>query len=52
MGEVEPADVLPALARDETAGPVLAELGIDEPAIRRALAARRAAGTSALAGNV
>jgi ATP-dependent Clp protease ATP-binding subunit ClpC len=35
--EVDPADVLLALTRDEVAGPVLAALGVDEHAIRRAL---------------
>jgi ATP-dependent Clp protease ATP-binding subunit ClpA len=37
---VQPRDVLLALTGDEEVGPVLAELGLDDPAIRRALERR------------
>jgi ATP-dependent Clp protease ATP-binding subunit ClpC len=39
--EIQPRDVLLALTRDEHAGPVLAELGVDDLAILRALERRR-----------
>jgi ATP-dependent Clp protease ATP-binding subunit ClpC len=38
---IEPTDVLIALTRDEQTGPLLAELGVDEAAVRAALGRRR-----------
>jgi ATP-dependent Clp protease ATP-binding subunit ClpC len=38
---VAPRDVLLALTRDEQVGPVLADLGVDEPAVLKALGRRR-----------
>jgi ATP-dependent Clp protease ATP-binding subunit ClpA len=38
---IEPRDVLLALTRDEQAGPMLADLGVDEPAVLRAIERRR-----------
>jgi ATP-dependent Clp protease ATP-binding subunit ClpC len=38
---IEPRDVLLALTRDKEIGPVLADLGVDEPAVLRALERRR-----------
>ena len=35
--QIEPRDVLLALTRDEELGPLMAELGADEAAVRRAL---------------
>lgn len=35
--QIEPPDVLLALTRDEEVGPLLADLGVDEAAVRRAL---------------
>jgi ATP-dependent Clp protease ATP-binding subunit ClpC len=45
--DIQPRDVLLALTRDEQAGPLLAELGVDDIAIRRALERHRPPGTSA-----
>jgi ATP-dependent Clp protease ATP-binding subunit ClpC len=39
--DIQTPDVLLALTRDEQAGPLLAELGVDDVAIRRALERRR-----------
>ncbi len=39
--DIQPRDILLALTRDEQAGPLLAELGVDDLAIRRALDRRR-----------
>jgi ATP-dependent Clp protease ATP-binding subunit ClpC len=39
--DIQPRDVLRALTRDEHAGPVLADLGVDDAAILRALERRR-----------
>ena len=39
--QIEPRDILIALARDEQMGPVLAELGLDEAAVLRAIERRR-----------
>jgi hypothetical protein len=38
---IEPRDVLLALTRDEQIGPVLADLGVDEAALLRAIERRR-----------
>ena len=38
---IEPRDVLLALTRDGQAGPVLADLGVDEPAVLKTLERRR-----------
>jgi ATP-dependent Clp protease ATP-binding subunit ClpC len=38
---IEPTDVLLALTRDEQTGPLLAELGVDEAAVKAALGRRR-----------
>jgi ATP-dependent Clp protease ATP-binding subunit ClpC len=45
--DIQPRDVLLALTRDEQAGPLLAELGVDDIAIRRAIERRRPPGPSA-----
>jgi ATP-dependent Clp protease ATP-binding subunit ClpC len=45
--DIQPRDVLLALTRDEHTGPVLADLGVDDLAILRALERRRPPGASA-----
>ena len=39
--DIQPRDVLLALTRDEHAGPVLADLGVDAAAILKAIERRR-----------